>query len=247
MGLVSLLLACADPSAVALALCAQSPGLYEDESGQTLLQGWLSADGWNAASPTLGHTRAGGRDVLRGATCEVTSEDGGHITLSREQPSFSIDGVAGRTTTVALDWTVDGESVDIGLSDALELRSQADEALAEGNLPVFAGRWESLAASFPDPLLAVDHAEAALVLARALYRRKLVPLPQRIEGNALVGFVENRGDRDVTAVTVLAEFEGVETEVTVDAVPAGGETSLVVPIPEGQDGGYRLTVTACSF
>ena len=244
---MSLLLACADPSAVALALCAQSPGLYEDESGQTLLQGWLSADAWQEASPTLGHSRAGGRDALRGATCQVTSAEGGNITLVREQTSFGIDGVAGHPSTVTLDWIVDGDRVDIGLSDALALRSQADEALSEGNLPVFVGRWESLAASFPDPLLAVDHAEATLVLERTLYRRKLVPLPERIDSGALVGFVENRGDRDVTAVTVLAEFEGVETEVLIAAVPAGGKTPLTVPIPEGHDGGYRLTVSACSF
>ena len=242
---LSLLLACSDPGAKALALCQQSPGLYEDADGQAALAAWLPSESWSEVAPTLGHQRAGGRSALRGAVCAVESVEGQTVTLSRTQPQVKADGSLHGEQTVTLRWTVD-ETVDIGLGDALDLRAQADAALAEGNLPVFAGMWESLSASFPDPLLAVDHAEAQLILERALYRRHLVPLPEKVEAGALVGRLENRGDRDVSMSTISADFAGLEQTLDVGPVGAGQSTPFSMPLPPDADA-YRLTVTACSF
>ncbi len=249
MGLLSLFLACTDPSESALALCSLSPGLYEDTEGRSLLADLLDTTPYEASAPTIGHDLAGGRGSLRGATCTLIARDGDRVSMERVQPSFDRIGTPGEAQTVQLEWTVREGLVDIGLVDALQQRTETQEAIREGDLPLFAGRWEALAASFPDPLLRVDHERAQRLLDEALYRRQLVPLPERVEEGAMIGSVENRGDRRVSSFKVQGEFEGVQQPVSVELgeLEAGASIPFSLAIPPDSLGGYMLTVSACSF
>ena len=233
MGLLSVLLGCSDPTEAALAVCAASPGLYEDEAGRALLAEHMDTSLYADGVQTIGHALANGREALRGATCTLTGREGERVTMEREQPVVGADGSLGRPQTVTLVWTV----------------TDGVEAIRQGDLPLFVGTWESLAASFPDPLLAADTARAQRLLDQALYRRQLVPLPDTVSEGKLVGHVENRGDRAVSAMRLSGDFEGVLQEQVLElgGVVAGASLPFELPIPEGALGGYQLTVTACSF
>lgn len=249
MGLLSVLLACSDPTQAALALCAASPGLYEDEQGRALLSEHMDTGPYADGVPTIGHALAQGREALRGATCTVTSREGERVDLERTQPTVAADGSLGREQRVSLSWTVKDGVVDIGLADALQKRVDTQEAIRAGDLPLFVGTWESLAASFPDPLLAADTARAQRLLDQALYRKHLVPLPDSVQEALLVGHVENRGDHAVSGMRLSADFEGIAKEQILELGPlaAGASLPFELPIPEGALGGYVLTVSACSF
>jgi len=249
MGLLSLVLACTDPSETALAVCSLSPGLYEDTEGRTLLAQYLDTSLYEGGVPTIGHDLVGGRESLRGAACTLLHREDEQITMERVQPAFDLGGSTGQPRTVQLTWTVRKGLVDIGLVDALQKRTETQEAIREADLPLFAGRWDSLAASFPDPLLAVDQGRAQRLLDEALYRRHLVPLPEAVEEGRMVGKVENRGDRRISSFEVQGVFEGVQEAVTVELgeLEAGDSVPFSLAIPPDSLGGYTLTVIACSF
>ena len=268
-----LLIACADPTPVALDTCKAIPSLATDEEGLQLLEPLLTHRDFRTlkkADPTLGLQKVGatGLAKLRAqARCEVVEVlDAGHnrwnVTVTRTLPEVNADGSLGDPQETTLNWSVvrskDGLKVETGLFQAADTRRQAEESAARGDLKRAAGLWRAVYQKFPDPMLQVDIATATDIAAKALYRKRLVGnlisiTPAEDEGaNPILNAeVTNRGKRYVSKAVIELSFDvGTDQKLVlheVGEIKPGETAAFQVEVPQEADGLVHFSTHEVEF
>lgn len=260
---VLLLVGCADPVPAAIKVCEALPGLSIDEAGRAALEGTLAQAELDAGSkeePTLGLQVVGteGMAGLRAQTSctagERQSAGSGRwaIPLTRTSPAVNADGTLGEPVVTTFEWQVaktrDGLRVETGLAKAISMRHSAAEATKEEDWKRVASTWRALAKAYPDPLVAVDVADAEALERRMDTLKGLRAAFVEADDTVVRGEITNRNAVAISSFTVAATFEmepePVVVEVQGGPVEANGATTVDVPIPMGAEGGVKLKVTA---
>ncbi|MCB9764229.1 MAG: hypothetical protein H6739_30940 [Alphaproteobacteria bacterium] len=264
MILALLLLGCTDPEPIAKAACQAVPGLSVDPEGLALLEPLLTPTEGTLlaqAEPTLGLTAAGPATMAKlraEASCEVGEvESAGSgrwaVPVTRTAPSITPDGQLGEPETTELSWQVvadDGGRVETGLKKAIAMRKSAHEAVEQDDLRRAASTLRALKKSYGDPALAVDIALAEAAFDKREYARKLQNVFVSAD-DVVVATLTNSGDKALSAVTVAADFETAEgpkrTTAALTDVAAGATVEVRLEIPEGAEGGVKLSTADFEF
>lgn len=260
------------PEAPALTACAAVPGLSIDPAGRALLEPVVISEElelWAKSEPTQGSQALGPDKVaeLRSQTrCAVDSvELAGTgqwvVKLTRTQPEVRTDGSFGDPVSQVLEWRAhkrpEGVRVETGLSKALNMRKNAGEARAKGDLKQYASLWGTIDKRYGDPLVAWEVEEAQRLGAEhhLLKSRVVTARFDRVEQNddpekpnQAVVVVKNAAKRPLARVDVAFAFqvEGQEQKQTVatGAVEPSSELEVRADIPLTAEGNVVVTVEA---
>ncbi|MEY3210866.1 MAG: hypothetical protein RIT28_1347 [Pseudomonadota bacterium] len=258
---LTLFTGCTDPVPTAVATCQALPGLAVDEAGRKLLDPLLvAADlaALDALPPTAGLQKVGSErlaELRSKTTCtagkvESAGGEGWAVPLTRVSPKVNPDGSFGEPETTEFSWIVteapEGLRVKTRLEFVYTTRKSVEKAIAEKDWRRVSATWRAIAKEYPDPLLAVDVAEAEAQEARYELLAQLKGVFAEANETEVIGLVESKATVEVPKVKVRISFETAGEPIRVDLeagpVPAGGNVQVRTPIPEGAIGQVLVEV-----
>lgn len=251
MLLLSLLLACTDPTPVAIQACQAIPTIAPTPESLALFEPLLVRDEYTLLAkqlPTLGIAAVGEEGLVplrQAATC--TSSDAKHagpgiwkVYLDRRSPSLTMDG-QGDVVSHHFEWMVHetdaGLRVETDLARYVSMRESITEGLKTDDHDRATSLWQTMIDDYGDPTLVHDLAAAEVARTHYKYGKKLGTDIMGIDGDELVGKLFNHGKVELPRVAVRFTLTGPEgQEVVVDReltkVPADAEEEIRIPKPD---------------